>query len=77
MAKGLMYISFWSYLLLAHVQAITATMRATGTVLWPTVILIATIWLIEVPAALLLSTLYATWHLWNMACLSNFIYRYI
>lgn len=56
MAKGLMYISFWSYLLLAHVQAISSTMRATGTVLWPTVILIATIWLIEVPAAYLLST---------------------
>lgn len=55
MAKGLIYISFWSYLLLAHVQAISATMRATGTVLWPTVILIATIWLIEVPAAFLLS----------------------
>ena len=32
MAKGLMFISFWSYLLLAHVQAISATMRATGTV---------------------------------------------
>ncbi|MDI7744198.1 MATE family efflux transporter [Lysinibacillus fusiformis] len=56
MAKGLMFISFWSYLLLAHVQAISATMRATGTVLWPTVILISTIWLIEVPAAYLLST---------------------
>ena len=56
MAKGLMFISFWSYLLLAHVQAISATMRATGTVLWPTVILISTIWLVEVPAAYLLST---------------------
>ena len=56
MAKGLMFISFWSYLLLAHVQAISATMRATGTVLWPTVILISTIWFIEVPAAYLLST---------------------
>ncbi|CAM5211450.1 Putative MATE family efflux protein OS=Ureibacillus acetophenoni OX=614649 GN=SAMN05877842_11248 PE=4 SV=1 [Ureibacillus acetophenoni] len=56
MAKGLMYISFWSYLLLAHVQAISSTMRATGTVLWPTVILISTIWVIEVPAAYLLST---------------------
>ncbi|KGR79310.1 multidrug transporter MatE [Ureibacillus manganicus DSM 26584] len=55
MAKGLMYISFWSYLLLAHVQAISATMRATGTVFWPTVILISTIWIIEVPAAYLLS----------------------
>lgn len=56
LAKELMFISFWSYLLLAHVQAISSTMRATGTVLWPTVILIGTIWLVEVPAAFLLST---------------------
>lgn len=54
-SKGLIIISFWSYLLLGHTQAISATMRATGTVLWPSVFLIGSIWLVEVPAAYLLS----------------------
>lgn len=54
-AKGLILISFWSYLLLGHVQAISATMRATGVVLWPTIFLIGSIWVVEVPAAYLLS----------------------
>ncbi len=55
MAKRLIMTSFWSYLLLGHTQAISATMRATGTVLWPTIFLIGSIWLVEVPAAYLLS----------------------
>lgn len=54
-AKGLILISFWSYVILGHTQSISATMRATGTVLWPTTFTIASIWLIEVPAAYLLS----------------------
>lgn len=54
-AKGLIIISFWSYLILGHTQAISATMRATGTVLWPTIFTITSILLIEVPAAYFLS----------------------
>lgn len=38
-----------------HAQIITATMRASGTVLWPTVISVFSIWCIEVPVAYWLS----------------------
>ncbi|WP_339288152.1 MATE family efflux transporter [Ureibacillus sp. FSL K6-0786] len=54
-AKGLIIISFWSYLILGHTQAISATMRATGTVLWPTIFTITSILLIGVPVAYSLS----------------------
>jgi len=54
-AKSLILISFWSYIILGHTQAITATMRATGTVLWPTIFTIISILLIQVPAAYFLS----------------------
>ncbi|QDQ03274.1 MATE family efflux transporter [Lysinibacillus fusiformis] len=55
MAKSLVIITFWGYVLFGHMQSLTATMRATGTVLWPTVFMIASIWLIEVPTAYFLS----------------------
>lgn len=82
LAKGLMFISFWSYLLLAHVQVISATMRATGTVLWPTVILISTIWLIEVPSAYLLSThtslgIFGIWLAYPISFAVNLILQYL
>lgn len=54
-AQSLILISFWSYLILGHTQAISATMRASGTVMWPTIFTISCIWLIQVPVAYLLS----------------------
>ena len=44
-----------SYLIFGHAQIISATMRASGTVLWPTVIGVVSIWLVEVPVAYYLS----------------------
>ncbi len=55
MAKSLILLSFWSYALLGHIQAISATKRATGTVLYPTLCTILSIWLIQVPTAYILS----------------------
>ncbi|MFP3125958.1 MATE family efflux transporter [Ectobacillus funiculus] len=55
LAKDLIIISFWSYVILGHTQAISATMRATGTVLWPTIFTVTSILLIEIPAAYSLS----------------------
>lgn len=54
-AHGLLMITLWSYLIFGHAQIITATMRASGTVLWPTVFGIVAIWGVEVPVAYLLS----------------------
>ncbi len=48
-------ITLWSYLIFGHAQIISATMRASGTVLWPTVIGVVSIWLVEVPVAYYLS----------------------
>ena len=77
-AKGLIIISFWSYLILGHTQAISATMRATGTVLWPTMFTITSILLIEVPVAYFLSH-YTTlgisgiWLAYPIAFIVNFL----
>ncbi|MGG1680273.1 MATE family efflux transporter [Neobacillus sp. NRS-1170] len=54
-AKSLIMFSFWSYVILGHTQTISATMRATGTVFWPTIFTITSILLIEIPAAYSLS----------------------
>jgi putative MATE family efflux protein len=50
-AHSLIMITLWSYLIFGHAQIISATMRASGTVLWPTVISVVSIWLVEVPVA--------------------------
>ncbi|MCH1626423.1 MATE family efflux transporter [Ferdinandcohnia quinoae] len=76
-AKGLIVISFWSYVILGHTQTISATMRATGTVLWPTIFTIASIWLIEVPSAYYLSNytslgIDGVWLAYPIAFLVNF-----
>lgn len=54
-ANGLILISFWSYVIFGNTMAISATMRASGTVLWPTIFTILSIWLIQVPVAYSLS----------------------
>ena len=54
-AHSLLMITLWSYLIFGHAQIITATMRASGTVLWPTVFSIVSIWFVEVPVAYSLS----------------------
>jgi len=54
-AQSLIMISFWSYMILGHTMSISATMRASGTVMWPTIFTIGCIWFIQVPVAYTLS----------------------
>ncbi len=54
-AHSFVMITLWSYLIFGHAQIISATMRASGTVLWPTVISVVSIWFVEVPVAYYLS----------------------
>jgi putative MATE family efflux protein len=54
-AHSLLMITLWSYVIFGHAQIFTATMRASGTVLWPTVFSIIPIWCVEVPVAYMLS----------------------
>ncbi len=55
-AHSLLMISLWSYLIFGNAQVISATMRSSGTVLWPMVFSVASIWAVQVPIAYLLST---------------------
>jgi putative MATE family efflux protein len=54
-AHNLLMITLWSYLVFGMAQVLVATMRASGTVLWPTVISVISIWCVEVPVAYYLS----------------------
>jgi putative MATE family efflux protein len=54
-AHSLLMITLWSYLIFGHAQIYSATMRASGTVLWPTLFSILSIWCVEVPVAYYLS----------------------
>lgn len=54
-AHRLLMITLWSYLIFGHSQIFSATMRASGTVLWPTVFAFIAIWCVEVPVAYVLS----------------------
>ncbi|MFF2877818.1 MATE family efflux transporter [Gottfriedia sp. NPDC057991] len=54
-ANSLLMITLWGYLILGHSFILSSTMRASGAVLWPTLMSIFVIWCIEVPVAYLLS----------------------
>lgn len=54
-AHSLLMITLWSYLIFGHAQVFNATMRASGTVLWPTLFSVISIWGVEVPVAYFLS----------------------
>lgn len=53
-AHELLMITLWSYLLFGNNSVLSGVMRSSGTVFWPTVIGIFTIWGVEVPAAYIL-----------------------
>ncbi len=55
MAHTLLMMTLWSYLVFGHAQVVSATMRASGTVLWPLVFSVGSIWGMEVPVAYVLS----------------------
>jgi putative MATE family efflux protein len=54
-AHSLLMITLWSYLIFGNVAVLSGIMRSSGTVLWPTLISVASIWAVEVPVAYLLS----------------------
>ena len=54
-AYHLLTITLWSYLIFGHSSVLSGIMRSSGTVLWPTLIGIFSIWGVEVPVAWILS----------------------
>jgi putative MATE family efflux protein len=55
MARDLLSITLWSYVIFGNTSVLSGMMRSSGSVLWPTVISVATIWCVEVPVAWVLS----------------------
>jgi putative MATE family efflux protein len=55
MAFELLMITLWSYLVFGHTQVLSGIMRASGTVLWPTLLTVICIWGVEIPVAYFLS----------------------
>lgn len=50
-AHDLLEITLWSYLLFGTSSVLSGLMRSSGTVLWPTILSIVSIWGVEVPVA--------------------------
>jgi len=56
LAHQLLAITLWSYLIFGNVAVLSGIMRSSGTVLWPTLLSIISIWGVEVPVAYFLSS---------------------
>jgi putative MATE family efflux protein len=54
-AHSLLVITLWSYAIFGNNAVLSGVMRSSGTVLWPTLISVFSIWGIEVPIAYVLS----------------------
>jgi putative MATE family efflux protein len=54
-AHTLLLITLWSYPIFGNARVISAIMVSSGTVVWPTLISILSIWAVEVPVAYVLS----------------------
>ena len=54
-AYDLLRITLWSYVIFGNTSVLSGLMRSSGTVLWPTLLSILSIWGVEVPVAWVLS----------------------
>ncbi len=54
-AHELLVLTLWSYVIFGNNGVLSGVMRSSGTVLWPTIISITSIWAVEVPVAYVLS----------------------
>jgi MATE family, multidrug efflux pump len=54
-ARHALLITLWSYVFVGIGNVLAGVMRSTGTVVWPAGIMIAAIWLVQLPTAYLLS----------------------
>ncbi len=55
-AHELLVLTLWSYVIFGNNGVLSGVMRSSGTVLWPTLISITSIWAVEIPVAYALST---------------------
>lgn len=84
-AHELLAITLWSYLLFGTSSVLSGLMRSSGTVLWPTILSVVSIWGVEVPVAYALAPhlgLRGVWIAYPVAfaaslCLQTFYYRVV
>jgi putative MATE family efflux protein len=78
-AHRLLMITLWSYLVFGGTSVITGIMRSSGTVFWPTVLSIFSIWAVEVPAAYILARkmgIDGIWVGYAVAFVAGFLLQY-
>ncbi|HHW28921.1 MAG TPA: MATE family efflux transporter [Syntrophomonadaceae bacterium] len=56
LAFSMLVITLWSYPILGNNNILAGIMRSSGTVFWPTLITVSSIWLVQVPVAYVLHT---------------------
>lgn len=63
-ARGLLSITLWSYLLWGNSAVLSGVMRSSGSVLWPTLNAVVAVGLVEVPSAYILMHYYGLPGVW-------------
>lgn len=77
-AHELLMITLWGYLIFGNNAVLSGIMRSSGTVLWPTLLSITSIWGVEVPAAYFLSHrigLDGVWIAYPIAFIANLCFQ--
>ncbi len=78
-ADELLRITLWSYLIFGNTAVLSGIMRSSGTVLWPTILTIVSIWGVEVPVAYVLSHghlgLAGVWYAYPVAYIAALIFQ--
>ena len=77
-AHELLVITLWSYAIFGNNSVLSGIMRASGTVLWPTLLSVVSIWGVEVPTAYVLSHrigLDGVWIAYPVAFIANLIFQ--
>jgi len=79
-AHDLLAITLWSYAIFGTSAVLSGLMRSSGTVLWPTLLAIVSIWGVEVPVAYALAPHYGldgVWTAYPVAFSANLLFQSI
>jgi putative MATE family efflux protein len=77
-AHTLLAITLWSYLIFGTSSVLSGLMRSSGTVLWPTLLAVVSIWCVEVPTAYALAPrfgLEGVWIAYPVAYLAGLLFQ--
>ncbi len=77
-AERLLHITLWSYVIFGNARVLSGIMLSSGTVVWPTLLSVLSIWGVEVPVAYLLSRrigLDGVWYGYPAAFVAGLIFQ--